>query len=113
MSKEYNIINSNCPHCKKGCKLTTDQIKLINRIGQQNPTTYAFNCTYCKEFICKPISEFEAGKMHARGVAIIHERNLNRFFDHPPLTLDDLIDLHNELEKEDWFEKLSSMVVPS
>jgi hypothetical protein len=70
---------------------------------------YEFTCTGCQASVRKPADEATAQLLIAGGVRpnLWHmplealELRVG-----PPLNYDDLIDFHNELGREDWFDRL-------
>jgi len=74
--------------------------------------TYSFRCPICANVVVKPAEPHIVDLLVASGVAWSVWR-LPAELDEPkhgaPLTYDDLLDFHDLLQGNDWFEKLSSM----
>lgn len=72
--------------------------------------TYSFVCPSCEDLVEKPADRKIVGLLKSVGVDVA-ERGapalpLEAQPDGPPLTLDDVIDFHFLLGRDDWFEAL-------
>ena len=100
-------IKATCPACGE-IDLTADDILL--RIGARaSVNTYGFSCPECSEFVEKHADERVIRLLLSGGVmpTLVHvpaEVLENRAG--PPINYDDLLNFHEKLEREDWFEQL-------
>lgn len=70
---------------------------------------YAFECPKCGERVQKPASEKAVELLIAEGVKPHFwsmPAEMLEVREGPPLTIDDLIELHELLDRPDWFEVL-------
>lgn len=102
-------IKATCPECAE-VELTADDILL--RIGpNQAVNTYGFTCPACGDFVEKPADERVVRLLLSGGVVPVPlhvpaEALEPRFG--PPITYDDIIDFHEMLKSDDWFDELMS-----
>lgn len=87
-------------------------------------STYRFGCPSCHAEVVKPADERIARLLVTGGVELLADPSgdeLDRLLeerpphpevrpDGPPLTADDLLDLHLLLDRDDWFSQLEAMV---
>lgn len=100
-------IKATCPSCGE-VDLGTEDIVL--RIGAVRATnTYGFTCPSCSDFIVKQADDRVVRLLLSGGVlpvpVHVPAEALELHFG-PPLTADDLLDFHQQLLTEDWFEDL-------
>ncbi len=109
-----DAIRTKCPTCGE-VEVSTDRFEL--RWCSHAPmSTYQFSCPRCGEDVTKPADERAAQLLIAGGVTpkFWHiPREALEDHDGPDLTLNDLIDFHEEILREDWFQRLLGMVPPS
>lgn len=100
-------IKATCPDCGE-VDLTADDILL--RIGARaSVNTYGFSCPRCSEFVEKHADERVIRLLLSGGVmpTLVHvpaeilETRMG-----PPINYDDLLNFHEKLQAEDWFEQL-------
>lgn len=100
-------IKATCPRCGE-VELTPEDIEL--RVCNFAPASYyTFDCPVCLEQVQKPADDRVIQLLISGGVhAVVWElpREMCESHDGPPLTHDDLLDLHLLLEEPDWFEQL-------
>ena len=110
-------IRATCPACGE-VDLRPNDIELeivrdvLAEVGEGS--CYRFSCPTCTELVTKPADERIARLLTTGGVAVIEPgHDLAPHPEDPPLgpsfTLDDLINLHQLLETEDWFLGLEAM----
>lgn len=103
-------IKATCPRCGE-VELTPDDIQL--RVCTYSPASfYLFQCPVCHEVVQKAADDRVVQLLISGGVsATVWELpgELRERRDGPPLTLDDLLDLHLLLEQPDWFDRLSKV----
>lgn len=105
-------IRATCPRCGE-VELPAAEVELhVVRApdGQlASGTHYAFDCPECGERVRKDADERICQLLTGSGVNVRvtpAARHPESPPDGPPLTVDDLIDLHLLLQREDWFEML-------
>lgn len=99
-------IKATCPTCGEVSLESTD---IILRITQKTSGTYAFICPQCRRSVTKPADDRIIRLLMSAGVepladgipAEVLERH-----DGPPLTVDDLLDLHEALNRDDVFDRI-------
>ncbi len=109
-------IRATCPICGE-VDLRPDDIELeivrdiLDEVAEGS--CYRFSCPTCEEEITKPADERIARLLTTGGVSIRENAAAEPHPETPPggprLTLDDLIQLHQLLETEDWFFGLEAM----
>lgn len=90
-------IATTCPCCGD-LTLTPAQVTLLPATPGQD-TRYAFTCPLCRERYVRPLPQMFAARM--RSIGVREERipaEALEAHNGPPLTLDDLITLHYDLE---------------
>lgn len=112
-------IRVTCPQCG-AIDLTPGEIEL-RVVESDGPgigvdSHYTFTCTSCGVRIAKPADEKVAEILKSGGVAIefigactLTDPHPESPPEGPQLTYDDLIDLHDLLETEDWFDHLLAL----
>ena len=88
-------IRTTCPACGE-VDLIPDRIVLKIEAGGRRGA-YSFTCPNCSSIIAKPADKKIIGLLQAAGVAESVDAPLPT--PPPPLTLDDAIDFHRELEE--------------
>ena len=110
-------IRATCPQCGEvDLLIQAVEVELDPGFaeGQWTSGTYSFGCPGCGERVTRPASRRVARLLTASGAHVIgpdgafHPEDPP---DGPPLTWDDLLDLHLELECEDWFDELVELTV--
>lgn len=118
-------IRATCPSCGE-VDLRPDDIRLeivhdgLAEVG--SGSNYRFLCPDCEQMITKPADERIARLLASGGVAISINRDAAVSPEErlrlahpeeppagPPLTRDDLLDLHLKLSADDWFEELRAL----
>lgn len=114
-------IRTTCPRCGE-VELRPDELELRivgwDEEDVREGSTYLFDCPSCADEIVKPADARIAQLLTTGGVPVIctadpledaspprppHPEGVP---DGPPLTFDDLLDLHELLATDDWFERL-------
>ena len=101
-------IRTNCPRC--GEVEMDASLVLLTLHGDSGEGTYSFVCPVCEEVIEKPADRKIVTLLRSAGVetaegqgeAVPEESRP----DGPPFTLDDVIDFHFLLTRDDWFLRL-------
>ena len=100
-------IKATCPACGE-VDLTAEDILL--RIGAtQSVNTYGFTCPHCGQFVEKAADDRIVRLLLSGGVVPVpvHVPAEALEVHHgPAFTLDDLLDFHEQLEREDWLDDL-------
>ena len=112
-------IRASCPSCGEVDLRPADvTLHVIRRDdGDVGPgSSYRFACPDCTELVTKPADERIAQLLTTGGVEIENEGQRREMLLHPEfppegpeLTVDDLIDFHQLLERDDWFDLLVSL----
>lgn len=114
-------IRTTCPACGE-VELIPTQVTMriahdeLTLVGEDS--RYRFICPCCQNVVSKPVTTRIAALLSSGGVEIEEpnvpeavlgcERMSGRARRQlPPLTLDDLLDLHLALQSEDWFDELA------
>lgn len=84
-----------CPSCGEVLVKARD----VTLSGQ----AYAFTCPDCGSTVSEPATERVTQLLAAHGATVVPAP---RPAEPPPLTLDDLITLHELLERDDWLQSL-------
>ncbi len=124
-------IRATCPSCGEVDLRPTDIELKVVRTGEgevSEGSHYRFECPSCTEQVSKPADERIARLLATGGVAVSVETELDvetiqetfaeltaRNFPHPEdpgdgpaFTPDDLLDFHQLLESDSWFDELSA-----
>ena len=100
-------IKATCPNCGE-VDLTADDILL--RIGSvKTSNTYGFSCPACAEFVEKPADERIVRLLLSGGVmpTVTHvPAEAMEVKQGPAFNYDDLLNFHELLEQDDWFDDL-------
>ena len=104
-------IKATCPTCGE-VALTPDDIEL--RVDQGDTGSfYGFSCPRCRAEVRKPADERVVRLLVSGGVPVLPLEpegpapvRLSERFDHPRLTHDDLLDFHQMLQDDAWYQAL-------
>lgn len=99
-------IRANCPQCGE-VELPSLSIVLEIAPGEEEGT-YTFVCPVCEQSVEKPADRRIVLLLRSAGVTIAEDDLDGATAERhgPPLTLDDLIDFHFMLQRDDWFADL-------
>ncbi len=103
-------IKATCPTCGE-VGLTPDEVELWVDRADKAGSFYAFTCPSCLQVVRKPadarvIRLLSGGGVAARDIAPAPRPR----FDTPPLTRDDLLDFHQLLARDGWFDEVVALV---
>lgn len=102
------IVRATCPRCGD-VEMSPKNLEL-RVCSKQEASIYLFNCPACEEVIVKPASDRRiVTLLTSVGVRTIRwdlPAELDEAHEGPPLTHDDLLDLHLLLDRSDWLELL-------
>lgn len=108
-------IKATCPTCGE-VALTPEDIELrVDESGAEG-SFYGFACPGCASDVRKPADERVVRLLVSGGVPALPVRQeprpvrLRDRFDHPALTHDDLLDFHQLLGGDGWFDALLDQV---
>lgn len=119
-------IRATCPLCSDEVDLKPHEITLHIVDPVFTPTTngsnYGFECPHCEVFVVKPAGQHAIELLIEGGVELCTDAvppwEMPERAPHPeapppgpPLTHDDLLDLHLLLRRSDWFDELLALVV--
>jgi rRNA maturation protein Nop10 len=100
-------IRATCPTCGE-VELTPDDIEL--RVCSFAPaSTYSFDCPVCHSAVQKPADDRVIQLLISGGVSVIAwamPEEASELRAGPPISIDDVLDFHLLLEKQDWFDQL-------
>jgi hypothetical protein len=102
-ARPYTRIRATCPTCGEVEVLAPDVT--LKRCGRSGRAAYAFVCPGCDQLVTKPADERIAQLLISGGVRTTREDLPAEALeprDGPPLTYDDLLDLHMLLESPGW-----------
>lgn len=101
-------IKATCPGCGE-VSLTADGILL--RIGAtKSVNSYGFTCPDCGDYVQKPADERIVRLLLSGGVVPVPVHvpaEVLEAREGPPITYDDVLDFHDKMERDDWFEELT------
>jgi len=101
-------IEATCPTCGPVERTPADfELAVCTHIPA---SYYAFTCPGCEQRIQKAAEERVVELLIAEGVRPSHwelPAEMLEEHDGPPLTMDDLLDMHLLLEREDWLNALT------
>ncbi|MEX0658343.1 MAG: hypothetical protein WD080_04355 [Egibacteraceae bacterium] len=103
-------IKTNCPTCGE-VDLTPDDIELHPGPDAGQGSFYAFGCPGCQGLVRKEADERVVRLLVSAGVSRVVAVAAPQSQD-PPLTYDDLLDLHALLATDAWFDDLLDLVHP-
>lgn len=103
-------IKTNCPTCGE-VDLTPDDIELHPGPDAGQGSFYAFGCPSCHLLVRKEADDRVVRLLVSAGVSRVVAAAARRPQD-PPLTYDDLLDLHALLATDAWFDGLLELVRP-
>jgi hypothetical protein len=102
-------IKASCPTCGD-VELTTGDLQVLVCAGT-NQGSYAFRCPDCRLAVSKPAEAHVVDVLVASGVRL-SVWQLPAELEEPhtgaPISYDDLLAFHFELQRDDWFERLAS-----
>jgi predicted RNA-binding Zn-ribbon protein involved in translation (DUF1610 family) len=101
-------IRTNCPRC--GEVEMEASLVLLTIHGSSGEGTYSFVCPVCEEVIEKPADRKIVTLLRSAGVETTNGPAWSEVDearpDGPPFTLDDVIDFHFLLRRDDWLARL-------
>lgn len=104
-------IRASCPDCGD-VELTTADVT-VRVCADDKRGAYTFRCPTCRMTVYKDTEARIVDLLASAGVATVVWRLPRELDERPggePLTHDDLLELHDLLEGDDWFVTLSAMV---
>lgn len=109
-SKEALVatIRASCPTCGD-VELTTSDVRVL-LCADTNEGSYAFQCPSCRVAVSKPAEPRVVDVLVASGVKLTVWQlptELNESHAGAPISYDDLLQFHFELQRDDWFERVT------
>lgn len=101
-------IKTNCPTCGE-VDLTPDDIELHPGPDAGHGSFYAFGCPGCRLLVRKEADERVVRLLVSAGVSRVVPVAASQTHA-PPLTYDDLLDLHALLATDAWFDDLLDLI---
>jgi len=101
--RPYTRIRATCPTCGEVEVLAPDVT--LKRCGRSGRAAYEFTCPGCDQLVTKPADERIAQLLISGGVRTTREDLPAEALEPregPPLTYDDLLDLHMLLQSPGW-----------
>lgn len=106
-------IRATCGDCGD-VDLTTADVT-VRVCLEDNSGTYRFRCPHCSMVVVKPAEPRIVDLLVASGVELSTWQLPAELYEPrtgEPLTHDDLLDFHELLQSEDWFDRVAAMVGP-
>ena len=98
-------VRASCPTCGD-VELTTREVQVQVCVATDQGT-YSFVCPSCRLIVNKPAERRVVDLLVAAGVRLVSwdmPAELSELKSGPPITYDDLLAFHFELETDDWFD---------
>lgn len=102
-------IRATCPTCGE-VGLTPDEVELRVDPSGRRQASYSFDCPGCLTIVQKPADERIVRLLASGGVPVREWTRSGRPTDAPTLTHDDLLDFHDLLQTDDWFDGLVDLL---
>jgi hypothetical protein len=103
-------IRASCPSCGD-VELTSAEVTALV-CSTTNESSYAFQCPECDGAVVKPADSRIVDLLVASGVRL-QVWSLPAELDEPkfgdPITYDDVLEFHFELQQDGWFERMAAM----
>jgi len=103
-------IRASCPTC--GDVELTSRDVTVQVCATNNQGSYAFRCPACNVAVSKMAEQRIVDLLVSSGVRLSvwsMPAELDEVHTGPALTYDDLLELHQELQAEDWFTRLTEL----
>jgi predicted RNA-binding Zn-ribbon protein involved in translation (DUF1610 family) len=100
-------IRTTCPRC--GEVEMRAEVVLLSVDPGSGEGSYSFVCPVCEDLVEKPADQKIVNLLRSIGVDVAERPQVDPVDprpEGPPLTLDDVIDFHFLLDREDWFGRL-------
>ena len=99
-------IRATCPSCGE-VELTPEDLELKVCSNASSSSYYRFCCPLCSDDVRKPADDRIVQLLISGGVqASVWELASGSRGDAPEFTIDDLLDFHNLLQTDDWYDAL-------
>ncbi len=103
-------IRATCPTCGE-VGLTPDEVELHVDPSGQRQASYCFDCPSCLELISKPADERIVRLLASGGVPVRQwPPTGSQVPQGPSVTYDDLLDFHDLLQTDSWFDDLVDLL---
>lgn len=104
-------IRASCPTCGD-VELTTGDVRVL-LCSTTNEGSYAFRCPGCRVAVSKPAEPRVVDVLVSSGVrlSVWHlPAELDELKSGEPINYDDLLAFHEELQQDDWLDRVVTMV---
>ena len=108
-SGQVATVRASCPTCGD-VELTTREVQ-VQVCSATEQGSYSFMCPACRLIVNKPAERRVVDLLVAAGVRLVSwdmPAELSEPKLGPPITYDDLLAFHFELDRDDWFEHVIS-----
>ena len=102
-----SLLRTSCPTCDE--LQTMDPAEVILHISDDGIGRYVFACALCSTMVSRELASRSLDLLIAAGVTPIDTASAAAEPGPARLTLDDLLDLHQLLSTDSWFEQLVAM----
>ena len=105
-------VRAQCPVCGD-VSLEIDNLTVRTCADGVTESAYRFECPGCGDTVSRPASERIVDLLVSAGApqeTWVWPAELREWRDGPPLTPDDLLDLHVMLDDDGWFDQLLALV---
>ena len=102
-------IRASCPTCGD-VELTTADVQ-VRVCSSTDEGAYLFGCPICRMTVTKPADQRIIDLLLASGVRlrrVAAARRAREPRNGPPISYDDLLEFHFELQQEGWFERMAT-----
>lgn len=105
---------TDCPACSRAAALEIEAIRLLVPVDLSQRARVVFSCPSCGRRAAVGVAEPVVDALLATGVPTSYGhpslgRRARRVPDGPAFTHDDLLDFHQLLERDDWFDRLLAL----
>lgn len=118
--RDHGAIRTSCPHCAVRVWLRPREVKLaLEPTADAHAGRYAYLCPACSRIPVQKADRSLVRQLRAWGAEVVtgdgdHRRGTpvghpETAADGPPLTLDDLLDLHELLARDDWLDEIREL----
>lgn len=105
-------VRAQCPECGD-VKLQIDDLTVVSGHDADLPSSYRFRCPVCGQIVTREATSRIVDLLVGAGAALETSRwpaELAELHVGPPLTADDLLDLHVLLGTDTWFDDVVALV---
>lgn len=118
--RDHGAIRTSCPHCAVRIWLRPREVKLaLEPTADAHAGRYAYLCPACSRIPVQKADRSLVRQLRAWGAEVVTGDGGHRpgtpvghpetAAGGPPLTLDDLLDLHELLARDDWLDEIREL----